>query len=144
MSRILVVHGPNLDLLGSREPEIYGRQTLSELNEMIVNEAARLGCSAECFQSNSESQLAEFITKMAAHAEGLLINPGILSHYAHGLRDVIVGTGIRAIEIHLSNIHARESFRHSSVIAPVCIAQIAGLGAEGYLAGLRRLARDQR
>jgi 3-dehydroquinate dehydratase-2 len=143
MSGILVVHGPNLDLLGTREPEIYGRQTLSELNEMIVNEAARLGCTAECFQSNSESGLVEFITKMAPVSMGMLINPGILSHYAHGLRDVIVGTGIRAVEVHLSNVHARESFRHHSVIAPVCIAQIAGLGAEGYLAGLRRLAGDR-
>jgi 3-dehydroquinate dehydratase-2 len=143
MRLILVIHGPNLDLLGKREPEIYGLLTLADLNDFIQQEAERLGVSVECFQSNSESQIIERIRLRSQDAEGLIINPGILTHYCTGLRDSIAVSGITTIEVHLSNIHARQEFRRHSVVAPVCTGQIAGLGAKGYLAALRWLASVQ-
>lgn len=143
MRLILVIHGPNLDLLGTREPEVYGRQTLAELNDMIRQEAKRLGVAVECFQANSESDIVERIRFQSQETLGLIINPGILTHYCTGLRDAIAEAGVKTIEVHLSNIHAREEFRRRSVVAPACLGQIAGLGAEGYLAALRWLAHVQ-
>ena len=143
MRLILVIHGPNLDLLGTREPKVYGHQTLADLNNLIHQEAERLGVTVGYFHSNSESQIIERIHLRSQEAEGLIINPGILTHYSIGLRDSIAVAGITTIEVHLSNIQAREEFRRHSVVAPVCAGQIAGLGAEGYLAALRWLASVQ-
>lgn len=141
MKTILVLHGPNLDLLGKRQPEIYGNTTLAVLNQMISEEASRLSFTAQCFQGNDESSLCGFIARQKNSASGIVINPGILSHYAIGLREMIASSGLPAVEVHLSNIHAREQFRRRSVLSEVCVAQIAGLGVEGYLAAIRFLAK---
>lgn len=143
MRLILVIHGPNLDLLGTREPEVYGRQTLADLDDLIQLEAKQLGLAVECFQSNSESDIVERIRLRSQEASGLIINPGILTHYSIGLRDAIANADVKTIEVHLSNTLAREEFRRRSVVAAACVGQIAGLGAEGYLAALRWFARIQ-
>ncbi len=141
MKTILVIHGPNLDILGNRQPEIYGKNTLAEVNQLISAEATRLSCTAQCFQGNDESSLYNFINSQKNGASGIVVNPGILSHYAIGLRDTIKSSGLPAVEVHLSNIHAREQFRRRSVLSEDCVAQIAGLGVEGYLAAIRFLVK---
>ncbi len=136
MSKIFVFHGPNLNLLGRRQPEHYGHQTLEEINTWLQKIAVDSGVTIECRQTNHEGILLEWI-----HALGpddfLILNPGAWTHYNYAVRDAIAGARVPAIEVHLSNIHAREEFRSRSVVAPVCLGQIAGLGAEGYLLALR-------
>jgi len=144
MPRVLVVNGPNLNLLGTREPEIYGTRTLQDLEKEITAEAGRLGLTVTCFQSNSESALIDFIQRESAKADGLILNAGALSHYSYALRDAVSAVGITTVEVHISNIHAREEFRHRSVLSPVCVGQIVGLGFEGYRLALQWFAGRQK
>lgn len=138
-AKILVIHGPNLNLLGTREKKIYGHLTLEEINQAIKKEAKELKISVEIIQSNSETQIVEAIQK-ARKMDGIIINPGAYTHYSISIRDAISAIEAPVIEVHLSNIYAREEFRHTSVIAPVVKGQISGLGLNSYLLALAGLA----
>jgi len=134
--KIRVLHGPNLNLLGKREPEIYGSLTLAEINQQIERHAAAIGLQVEISQFNSEGDLIDAIQQAAESSKAIVINPGAYTHYSIAIRDAIASVGLPVIEVHLSNIHSREAFRHESVIAPVCAGQIAGFGLGSYLIGL--------
>lgn len=137
---ILILHGPNLNLLGTREPEIYGQATLADIDRDLVDLAGELGVTVETFQSNHEGALIDRIHAAArSGVAGVLINPGAYTHTSIALRDAISAVALPTVEVHLSNIHARESFRRRSHIAPVVIAQVAGFGAAGYGLALRGL-----
>lgn len=136
---ILVLHGPNLNLLGKREPGIYGAVTLEEINDVLRCEAERLGVQISCLQSNHEGVLVDAIHAMWGVQHGLLINAGAYTHTSVALRDAIAGINVPTVEVHLSNIYRREDFRHHSYIAPVAIGQISGFGAESYRLGLMAL-----
>ncbi|MBQ9442431.1 MAG: type II 3-dehydroquinate dehydratase [Selenomonadaceae bacterium] len=145
--RILVLHGPNLNLLGTREPEIYGTLTLNEINETLKARAKELGADEINFlQSNFEGELVEAIQKARGRYDFILLNAAALTHYSVALRDAIAAIPVPVIEIHLSNIHKREEFRHNSVIAPVVMGQICGFGLDSYIAALeiaiRKLVRS--
>lgn len=138
--KILVLHGPNLNLLGIREPDVYGCQTLEDINNEIKAFAQQKDIDIDCFQSNHEGHLIDRIHQ--AHSEnvdGIIINPGGLTHTSVALRDALSGVAIPFVEVHLSNVHAREPFRHHSYTAPVAIGQICGFGFTGYLLGLEGL-----
>ena len=137
---ILVVNGPNLNRTGQRQPEVYGNLTLEEINGRLNKLALDLGVRLTFFQSNHEGDLVDFLQENAAGAQGIIINPGALAHYGYSLRDALQDAGLPAVEVHLSNIHAREEFRRHSVLASVLTGQIAGLGDQGYLLALRALA----
>jgi len=139
MRKILVLHGPNLNLLGEREPQIYGRTSLAELNEQLRQYARSQGLSLKIFQSNHEGALIDFIHQERRWAEGIVINPGAFTHYSYALRDALAAVALPTVEVHLSDISKREEFRRLSVIAPVCIAQISGQGIPGYLQALHIL-----
>jgi 3-dehydroquinate dehydratase-2 len=134
---ILVLHGPNLNMLGRREPTIYGHTSLSEVNAAIQRHAAARGARAVCRQSNHEGQLVDWIQSAGAEGFGaIVINPGALTHYSIALRDAVAAVSEPVIEVHLSNVHAREEFRRHSVIAPAAAGQIAGFGPTSYLLGI--------
>ena len=134
--RVLVVNGPNLNLQGQRQPEIYGTVTLDDINARLTARGRELGVEVVAYQSNSEGALIDFIQAQAPTADAIIINPGALTHYGLSLRDCIAAIEIPVIEVHLSNIYAREPFRRRSVIAPVAHGQISGLGWRGYVLAL--------
>lgn len=142
MKRILVLHGPNLNLLGEREPEVYGTMTLARINALLRREARRLKISVRAFQSNGEGRLIDLLHRHRRWADGILINPGAYAHYSYALRDALAAVAKPAVEAHLSDIRRRERWRRVSVVAPVCAARFMGKGAQSYLEGLRWLARS--
>jgi 3-dehydroquinate dehydratase II len=138
---ILVLHGPNLNLLGTREPNIYGKTTLDEIDRDLTGTGASLGLAVETFQSNHEGALVDRVQQARGRAAGMIVNAGGLTHTSVSLRDAIAAVKLPTVEVHLSNLYAREEFRHRSMLAPVCTGQIAGLGAIGYRLALEALAR---
>ncbi|MGC8971901.1 MAG: type II 3-dehydroquinate dehydratase [bacterium] len=134
--KILVINGPNLNRLGLREPEIYGKLTLLDLEEILRREGETLGIDLDFFQSNSEGAIVDAIQQARDRYDGLIINPGAYTHYSIAIRDAIAGEGIPTVEVHISNIYKREDFRHHSLIAPVSIGQVSGFGFYGYVMAL--------
>ena len=137
--RILVLHGPNLNLLGTREPEIYGRTTLDEIGRGLEEQAAKAGAELRCFQSNHEGVLIDQIQEARSWADGILLNPGGLTHTSVVLRDALAATGMPVVEVHLSNVFAREAFRHTSYVSGIALGLVAGFGARSYTLGLAAL-----
>jgi 3-dehydroquinate dehydratase-2 len=138
-----IVHGPNLNMLGKREIGIYGGKTMGDINAEIEKEAEKLGVTVEFFQSNSEGELVTFIQECWGRVKGIIINAGAYTHYSIALRDAILAANVSVVEVHISNIYQRESFRHISVIAPVCVGQICGLGSHGYVLALRAMSEEK-
>jgi len=141
--KILLIHGPNLNMLGRREPEIYGHTTLAQIDDAVRERATAAGATALAFQSNHEGALVDFIQAEGWDADGIIINPGALTHYGLSLRDALASLAAPIIEVHLSNVYKREAFRHTSVVAPVATGQIAGLGWRGYLLALEWLLGEE-
>jgi 3-dehydroquinate dehydratase-2 len=139
-SKILVLHGANLNLLGSREPQVYGSLTLDEINRRLVQMGNDLGVAVQCRQSNIEGELVDALQEAGRWADGVILNAGGYTHTSVVIRDAIAGISIPVVEVHLSNIQAREEFRHTSLIAPVCLGSIAGFGWYSYALGIRALA----
>lgn len=141
MKRIVIINGPNLDRLGIREPDIYGDQTLTDLENLLTEEAESLGVQVQFYQSNHEGFIIDEVGEYSdSEVFGLILNPGALTHTSLALRDAIAGSDLPAIEVHISNIYRREDIRQHSLTAPACIGVISGLGFDGYVAALRHLA----
>lgn len=142
MKHILVIHGPNLNLLGKREIDIYGKVSLAEINEAVKQKARELGCQVRIKQSNSEGEIVSFIGEARDWTDALIINPAAYTHTSVAIRDAILAVGIPAVEVHLSNIYQRESFRQKSLIAGVCRGQIAGFGLYSYILALEAVVNQ--
>jgi 3-dehydroquinate dehydratase-2 len=140
MSGILVLHGPNLNLLGQREPEVYGQMTLSEINQRVKSAGDGMGLEVRAYQANGEGELIDALHEARDWASGVIFNPGGYTHTSVALRDAIAAIELPVVEVHLSNVYAREEFRHHSLISPVCAGKIAGFGWHSYLLGLQALA----
>jgi 3-dehydroquinate dehydratase-2 len=140
---IAVIHGPNLNMLGKREVGIYGGKSMDDINSDIEVEARNLGVTVEFYQNNGEGELVTFIQKCRGRVSGILLNAGAYTHYSVALRDAISAAQVPTVEAHISNIYKREKFRHTSVIAPVCIGQICGFGPYSYILGLRALIEER-
>lgn len=143
MKSILILHGPNLNLLGTREPEIYSDFTLEAINEEMVSCGRELGVRVRCFQSNNEGELINALHDAREWAAGVVFNPGAYTHTSVALRDAISAIEIPVVEVHLSNVYAREEFRHKSLLAPVCLGKITGFGWRSYLLGLHALVASE-
>ncbi len=141
MIMIMVINGPNLNLTGERETHLYGNATLNEIKEMLEERAEKLGAKVDFRQSNHEGVLIDWVQESREGFQGVIINPGALTHYSYALRDALVAASTPVIEVHLSNIHAREEWRSRSVISPVCLGVICGLGPQGYLLALEALVK---
>lgn len=142
MKSILILHGPNLNLLGRREPEVYGDWTLEDINAELVSVGQDLGVQVRCLQSNSEGELIDALHEAREWAAGVVFNPGAYTHTSVALRDAISAIEIPVVEVHLSNVYAREEFRHKSLLAPVCLGKITGFGWRSYVLGLQALVGD--
>ncbi|MDR2437411.1 MAG: type II 3-dehydroquinate dehydratase [Endomicrobium sp.] len=140
MKKILILNGPNINMLGKREPKIYGNITLSEIEKQIDFLAKELKIAVEFFQSNHEGEIVDKIQKCLENISGIIINPAAFTHTSIAIRDALIAISIPTIEVHISNIYSREDFRHKSYIAPVALGQVSGLGVDGYLLALRKLA----
>ncbi len=141
MKNILVVHGPNLNLLGTREPEIYGAQTLADINAHLQAIASELGVQLTAFQSNHEGEIVEAIHQARTQYDAIIINPAAFTHTSVAIRDAVAGVDIPFVEVHLSNVHQREAFRHHSYFSDLAVGVVCGLGAYGYEAALRFLVQ---
>lgn len=141
MARVLVIHGPNLNLLGTREPHVYGSTTLGEVNDQLLKLGEELGVAVETFQSNHEGAIIDAIHGARGRCGAIVINPGAFTHYSYAIRDALAGVELPAVEVHLSNTHKREPFRHHSVVSPVVTGTIMGFGVESYHLGLRAAAK---
>lgn len=139
MVSIYLINGPNLNLLGLREPDVYGKETLEDVEDLVRTKAAQLNARVQCYQSNHEGEIIDIIHQARNEADGIIINPGAYTHYSYAIRDAIAAVPLPAVEVHISNIHARETFRHQSVIAPVTVAQVVGFGIKGYELALEGL-----
>ncbi|MDE7280540.1 MAG: type II 3-dehydroquinate dehydratase [Ruminiclostridium sp.] len=137
---ILIINGPNLNLLGKREPGVYGNDSLEEIQREILEKAKQMNIEVAFFQSNHEGSIIDALHEAMDSYDGVVLNAGAYTHYSYAIRDAIAAIKIPVVEIHLSNIHAREEFRHTSVIAPVCVGSIAGFGKKSYILGLRAVA----
>lgn len=140
----MVIHGPNLNLLGTRELPVYGNLTLSEINKQIKKFAKTQSVKVKTYQSNHEGRIIDCIHRAEKKCNGLVINPGAYTHYSYAIRDTLAAVSIPAVEVHLTDIHKREEFRKTSVIAPVCLDQISGLGVNSYLKGIERIVENVR
>lgn len=142
--RILVIHGPNLNLLGQRETGIYGKTTMQEINKEVSKQAGVLKVSVDFFQSNHEGEIVDIVGRASKQFDGILINPAAYTHTSVATRDALLASALPAVEVHLSNIYKREEFRHHSMTAPACIGQVAGFGMQSYVLGLQALTHSIR